>query len=140
MPDTIRLDSAAQLNPDGHPHPFFPLRLEVVSHRVGAGQQLLMLDSITTFRWPPDWQGYYVLTAWRFAIPDSLTLIFHANMSTSWEYRLRAFGSANDDSLVGRAVMYSDYWPDTLTQIPLVGHRTVCDRAAPHVTPTRMAP
>lgn len=130
MPETVRMDSARKLHPDGRRNGFYPFRLAVVSRRVGAGRDSLRLDATHVVPWPPDWDRYYTMTAWRFAPPDSVTLVFHANMSKSWQYRLRSRG-LHRDTLVGRAVMYSDVVSDTEHQVPIMGRRTSCPAVRP---------
>lgn len=60
---------------------------------------------------------------WRFAAPDSITVLLHANMALSWQLSLRARG----DSLVGVAHRYSDYGGDSAA-VPVVARRATCPR------------
>src|SRR5690349_24823949 len=99
MPYTIRLDSAINRNPDGRPHPSFPLKLELVSFRARVKPDSIKLDEKHYAPWLPGWRHYYVQTACRFSKPDSLSLNFHANMSSSWNVRL----VAGQGTLLGEA-------------------------------------
>lgn len=122
MPDTIRLDAAINRNPDGQPHPDFPLKLEILSVRARAKPDSVRLSENLYAPWPPEWRGYYAQTAWRFVKPDSLYLNFHANMSDSWNVRLVARG----DMLLGEAELYSDVASPTPVTLAIRGTRTPC--------------
>lgn len=122
MPDTIRLDSTVNRNPDGRPHPYFPLELEVLSLRARVRPDSIRLDETHYAPWPPEWRRYYAQTAWRFASPDSAYLNFHANMSGSWNLRL----IIGHDSLIGEAEFYSDATPPSPIIIPIRASRTPC--------------
>ena len=121
LPDTLYLSASAHLNPDGRPHPRLPLVLEVVARRPNAGRDSLRLDATHVVPWPPAWQGYYAMTVWRFQAPDSVQLILHANMSTSWDVQLRVQG----DSLIGIAEEYSDVI-EGHPRIPVAARRAAC--------------
>ena len=129
MPDTVWLDTVPTLaQPHRGAEP--QRRLTVLSRRVGAEVETLRRDSAGKVLFPPDWPQYYALTAWRIEGPASVVLIFHANMSTGWRYRLRPVQAPDGTTLVGRAVMYSDVVSDTVTQIPVLGRRVLCPRQA----------
>lgn len=120
MPDQLVLDTLPNLDPDGRPHPYYPLRLGV-GRRPGAWSRRGRPDLATRGNLPLAWSAYYALMAWRFRAPDSVTVALHANMSLSWHVDLRPHG----DSLLGEAHAYSDYDGDART-IPVVAHRAAC--------------
>ena len=126
LPDTVRLDSLPNRTPDGRLNAIAPLRLELISRRPDEGRDTLRLDARHVVPWPPAWQRYYTLLGWRFTAPDSVTVVYHANMSDSWRLGLRA----RADSLIGVAVMYSDVVTATPKQIALAGRRIACGAGA----------
>lgn len=120
MPDSLKLDSALRLNPDGHPHPTYPLKLEITTRR-DSGKANSTVAGSDTLLPPFDWNRWFALAAWRFRQPDSVHAILHANMALSWMLSLRAQG----DSLVGYAEQYSDYGGDS-DRFPIVARRVAC--------------
>lgn len=120
MPDTVMLDTAIDRTPDGDPRPRFPYILRAIARRPGAMADSLRLDSATVVPWPPDWDELYVVSAWRFAAPDSVSALLHQNMAESWHLRFRAAG----DSLIGGAEYYDD--TEVKFTIPLVARRVAC--------------
>ena len=125
MPDTLDLSTELELNPDGRPYPRFPNRVKILSHNPEAGRHSIRVDSTHILALPTDWSKHYVLTVWRLARRDSIAIMLHANMSSSWMIRLRAVGTSAD-SLLGYAEHYSDVVSDHPWRIPLVARRTVC--------------
>ena len=120
MPDRVRLDSAPELNPDGAPNAVYPLRLQIASHRMGARGDTVRGDTTTNVE-PRDWILYYDLAAWRFRAPDSVQILFYANMDLSWELSLESAG----DSLFGYAQQSSDDAANSL-RLPIVARRATC--------------
>lgn len=126
MPDTVELDSAARLNPDGRPNARWPLKLHPVSHR-----RDIRIDTIITQNGPmlspePDWDRNFVLMGWRFTPPRRVDAVLHQNMGPSWNLHFRI----RDGDLLGRAEYYDD-GPLTFS-IPLIGKPVACrSRNAP---------
>lgn len=135
MPDTLELSATQKLNPDGRPYPGFPQRVVIRSRNPEAGGDTLQLDSVHAVPWPVDWPNHYALTVWRFAPPDSVGVMLHANMDASWMLLLHPSGRRSGaDSLVGYAEYYSDVIVEHPRRIPLVARPTPCRHPAPAVT------
>jgi hypothetical protein len=133
MPDTLELSTEIKLNPDGQPYPRFPQRVVIHSRNPDTGRDTLRLDSTHAVPWPVDWPNHYALTVWRFAAPDSISIMLHANMDASWMIQLRPLGPRLD-SLAGYAEYYSDVVLPQPRRIPLVARRTACQLRSPTVT------
>lgn len=123
MPDTLRLDSVPNLNPDGRPHPYFPWRMDILSRRPDAGTRPLALERDTVWL-PAPWTREYNFVGWRFVPPDSVVVALWppGGGGAGWEMQLRAVG----DSLVGRAEAQSDMLPDPRGVVSVTGRRTPC--------------
>jgi hypothetical protein len=123
LPDTLLLSPIVNRNPDGEPNPQYPLKLEVLALRPDAGRDSLRLDATHVVPWPPAWQTYFTVTAWRFRAPDSVQATLGGAMITSWDIQMRALG----DSLAGIAQEYSDVVGGH-PRIPVIARRTKCPK------------